>query len=65
MGGDVDIRSPLHVGCGYNISVGDSSWVDYGPTVFDVAPVVIGMGVLIGPNCLLYTMIRPNEPGPR
>ena len=55
VGDGVDIRPPLRVDYGYNISIGDGSWVNYGLTVLDVAPVVIGADVLIGPNCSLYT----------
>ena len=65
MGEGVDIRPPLRVDYGHNISIGDGSWVNYGMTVLDVAPVVIGADVLIGPNCSLYTAIHPTEPGPR
>ena len=55
----VDIRPPLRVDYGHNISIGDGSWANYGLTVLDVAPVVIGADVLIGPNCSLYTAIHP------
>ena len=65
VGENVDIRPPLRVDYGYNITIGDGSWVNYGLTVLDVAPVVIGADVLIGPNCSLYTAIHPTEPGPR
>ena len=65
VGEGVDIRPPLRVDYGHNISIGDGSWVNYGMTVLDVAPVAIGADVLIGPNCSLYTAIHPIEPGPR
>ena len=65
VGEHVDIRPPLRVDYGHNISIGDGSWANYGLTVLDVAPVVIGVDVLIGPNCSLYTAIHPTEPGPR
>ena len=65
VGESVDIRPPLRVDYGVNISIGDGSWVNYGLTVLDVAQVVIGKDVLIGPNCSLYTAIHPTEPGPR
>ena len=65
VGEGVDIRPPLLVDYGHNISIGDGSWVNYGMTVLDVAPVAIGADVLIGPNCSLYTAIHPTEPGPR
>ena len=62
VGEGVDIRPPLRVDYGYNISIGDGSWANYGLTLLDVAPVVIGDDVLIGPNCSLYTAIHPTEP---
>ena len=65
VGEGVDIRPPLRVDYGYNISIGDGSWANYGLTVLDVAPVVIGADVLIGPNSSPYTAIHPTEPGPR
>ena len=65
VGEDVVIRPPLRVDYGHNISIGNGSWVNYGLTVLDVAPVAIGTDVLIGPNCSLYTAIHPTEPGPR
>lgn len=65
VGEDVDIRPPLRVDYGHNITIGDGSWVNFGLTALDVAPIVIGQDVLIGPNCSLYTAIHPTEPGPR
>ena len=59
------IRPPLWVDYGYNIAIGDGSWVNYGLTALDVAPITIGADVLIGPNCSLYTAVHPTEPGPR
>ena len=65
VGEGVDIRPPLRVDYGHNITIGDGSWVNFGFTALDVAPIVIGQDVLIGPNCSLYTAIHPTEPGPR
>ena len=65
VGQDVEIRPPLWVDYGYNIAVGDGSWVNYGLTALDVAPITIGADVLIGPNCSLYTAVHPTESGPR
>ena len=65
VGEGVDIRPPLRVDYGHNITIGDGSWVNFGLTALDVAPIVIGTDVLIGPNCSLYTAIHPTEPGPR
>lgn len=65
VGEGVDIRPPLRVDYGHNITIGDGSWVNFGFTALDVAPIVIGQDVLIGPNCSLYTAIHPTESGPR
>lgn len=65
VGEGVDIRPPLRVDYGHNITIGGGSWVNFGLTALDVAPIVIGQDVLIGPNCSLYTAIHPTEPGPR
>ena len=65
VGEDIDIRPPLRVDYGHNITIGGGSWVNFGLTALDVAPIVIGQDVLIGPNCSLYTAIHPTEPGPR
>ena len=65
VGEGVDIRPPLRVDYGHNITIGDGCWVNFGLTALDVAPIVIGQDVLIGPNCSLYTAIHPTEPGPR
>ena len=65
VGEGVDIRPPLRVDYGHNITIGDGSWVNFGLTALDGAPIVIGQDVLIGPNCSLYTAIHPTEPGPR
>ena len=65
VGEGVDIRPPLRVDYGHNITIGDGSWVNFGLTALDVALIVIGQDVLIGPNCSLYTAIHPAEPGPR
>lgn len=62
---DVEIRPPLRVDYGHNISIGNGSWVNFGLTALDVASICIGRDVLIGPNCSLYTAIHPTEPGPR
>ena len=53
VGEDVEIRPPLRVDYGHNITIGNGSWANYGLTVLDVAPVVIGADVLIGPNVWL------------
>ncbi|WP_029202196.1 sugar O-acetyltransferase [Ornithinimicrobium pekingense] len=65
VGEDTEIRPPLRVDYGSNISVGARSFANFGLVALDVAPVVIGDDVQIGPNVQLLTPTHPLEPGPR
>ncbi|MBY8854275.1 sugar O-acetyltransferase, partial [Saccharothrix sp. MB29] len=55
----------LRVDFGWNIRVGDRSFANSGLVALDVAPIVIGADVQIGPNVQLLTPTHPVEPGPR
>ena len=65
VGEGTDIRSPLYVDYGANTVVGARCFANYGLVVLDVAPVVIGDDVQIGPHVQLLTPTHPVEPGPR
>ncbi|MFI9265019.1 sugar O-acetyltransferase [Streptomyces werraensis] len=65
VGEDVEIRPPLHVDYGSNITVGARTFVNYHLTALDVAAVTIGEDCQIGPNVQLLTPTHPVEPQPR
>jgi len=65
VGEGVFIRPPLYVDYGSNIRIGARSFANYGLVALDVAPIVIGEDVQIGPNVQLLTPTHPVEPGPR
>jgi maltose O-acetyltransferase len=65
VGEDVEIRPPLYVDYGSNISIGARSFANFGLTALDVAPIVIGEDAQIGPHVQLLTPTHPVEPGPR
>lgn len=65
VGEDTAIRPPLHVDYGTQISVGSRTFVNFGLVALDVAAIVIGDDVQIGPNVQLLTPIHPLETGPR
>ncbi|NEA79868.1 sugar O-acetyltransferase [Actinospica acidiphila] len=65
VGEDVDIRPPLFVDYGSNITVGARTFVNYHLTALDVAAITIGEDCQIGPNVQLLTPTHPVEPGPR
>ncbi|GHH96043.1 sugar O-acetyltransferase [Streptomyces capillispiralis] len=64
-GEDVDVRPPLYVDYGSNITIGARTFVNYHLTALDVAPITIGEDCQIGPNVQLLTPTHPVEPGPR
>ncbi len=65
VGEDVEIRPPLYVDYGSNISIGARTFVNYHLTALDVAAITIGEDCQIGPNVQLLTPTHPVEPGPR
>ncbi|MGA5020346.1 sugar O-acetyltransferase [Streptomyces griseoincarnatus] len=65
VGEDVEIRPPLFVDYGSNITVGARTFVNYHLTALDVAAITIGEDCQIGPNVQLLTPTHPVEPQPR
>ncbi|WP_338697643.1 sugar O-acetyltransferase [Streptomyces sp. Q6] len=65
VGEGVEVRPPLAVDYGSNISIGARTFVNYHLTALDVAPIVIGADCQIGPNVQLLTPTHPLEPQPR
>lgn len=44
---------------GKNISVGDNFLINFNGVILDIAPVIIGNNVMIGPNTLITTVNHP------
>ncbi|MFE2462841.1 sugar O-acetyltransferase [Streptomyces sp. NPDC059402] len=65
LGDEAEVRPPLYVDYGSNISVGARTFVNYNLTALDVAAITIGEDCQIGPNVQLLTPTHPLEPGPR
>lgn len=53
------IRAPFHCDYGYNISTGEGSFINFGCTCIDLAPIRIGRRTLVGPNVQLLTAHHP------
>ena len=49
------IREPFHCDYGYNIHMGEGSFVNFDCVFLDLAPIRIGCGTLIGPKVQLLT----------
>jgi maltose O-acetyltransferase len=58
-GDDSEVRPPFYCDYGYQIRIGARTFVNYGLVVLDVAPVVIGDDVQIGPYTQLLTATHP------
>jgi maltose O-acetyltransferase len=60
-----EIRPPIYVDYGSQISIGAGCFANYGLVALDVAPITIGNDVQIGPNVQLLTPTHPVDPEPR
>jgi maltose O-acetyltransferase len=65
VGEDVDVRPPLNVDYGTNITIGARTFVNFNLTALDVARITIGEDCQIGPNVQLLTPTHPVQPRPR
>jgi maltose O-acetyltransferase len=65
IGEETAIRPPLYVDYGSQIRIGARCFANFGLVALDVAPIVIGDDVQIGPNVQLLTPLHPIEPGAR
>ncbi|MES9811103.1 sugar O-acetyltransferase [Streptomyces cinereoruber] len=64
-GEEIEVRPPLYVDYGSNITIGARTFVNYNLTALDVAAITIGEDCQIGPNVQLLTPTHPLEPQPR
>lgn len=65
LGEGVEVRPPLRVDYGYQISVGPRTFINFGAVLLDVARITIGADVQFGPNVQLLTPTHPIAPEPR
>lgn len=62
LGDDVEIRPPLFCDYGHHVHIGARTFVNFGLTALDVAPITIGEDVQIGPYVQLLTPTHPLNP---
>jgi maltose O-acetyltransferase len=65
LGDDVVLEPPFHCDYGWNITVGDSVYVNVGCVILDCAHVSIGALSLIGPGVQLCAATHPVDPAQR
>jgi maltose O-acetyltransferase len=59
VGKDVVILPPVTLDVGFNIEIGDHSFINANTTLLDTYPIVIGARVQIGPDCGFYPVGHP------
>jgi maltose O-acetyltransferase len=59
VGKAVVVLPPVSVDVGFNIEIGDDSFINTNATLLDTYPIRIGAGVQIGPNCAFYPVGHP------
>ena len=59
VGDDVVILPTITVDFGFNIEIGDRSFLNVNCTLLDTYPIRIGADVKFGPNCALYPVGHP------
>ncbi|MFI9495938.1 MULTISPECIES: sugar O-acetyltransferase [Streptomyces] len=65
LGEGAEVRPPLQVDLGDNITIGARTFVNFNLTALDVAAITVGEDCQIGPNVQLLTPTHPLEPQPR
>jgi len=65
VGEETDVRPPFHCDYGYNISLGDGVFLNFGCVVLDVAQVTIGELTQIGPGVQILTADHPRDAAQR
>jgi maltose O-acetyltransferase len=64
-GEGVYVRPPLYCDFGSHLHIGARTFVNFGLTALDTAPITLGEDVQVGPNVQLLTSTHPIAPGPR
>ncbi|MCK0090582.1 sugar O-acetyltransferase [Rhodococcus sp. HNM0563] len=62
LGERAEIRPPLYVDYGYQVTIGAGTFVNFGAVMLDVGRITIGADVQIGPNVQLLTPTHPIDP---
>jgi maltose O-acetyltransferase len=65
LGEEAWVRPPFHCDYGWQTHIGPRSFVNFNAVFLDVARIVIGADVQIGPNVQLLTATHPIEAEPR
>jgi maltose O-acetyltransferase len=61
----VFVRPPFHCDYGFNITLGDGVFINFGAVILDIAAVTIGDKTQIGPGVQILTADHPRDPRQR
>lgn len=59
------IEQPFYCDYGYNVTIGENFYANYGLVLLDAAPITFGDDVFIGPGCGFYAAGHPASPALR
>ncbi len=59
------VEAPVYVDYGWNVSLGDRAFLNFGCVLLDCAPITVGAGSLIGPGVQLCAAAHPVDPDER
>ena len=59
VGSGVIVAPPITVDVGFNVEIGDGTFINMNATLLDTYPIRIGRDVMIGPNCAFYPVGHP------
>ncbi len=65
IGTDVEIKPHFLCDYGYQTTVGEGTFINYGAIFLDCAPITVGRHCQVATNVQLLTATHPLEPGPR
>lgn len=65
VGSGVVVRAPIHIDYGYNISLGDGVFLNFGCVILDVTSVSIGAKTQIGPGVQILAADHPRDAAQR
>ena len=65
VGSGTTIRPELRCDYGYNVSIGENVFVNWGAVFLDVGRITLGDFVQVGPNCQFLTATHPLDVGRR
>lgn len=61
VGKGANIRAPFHCDYGYNITLGDGVFMNFGCVILDVVAVTIGDRTMIGPHVKIFAADHPRD----